>query len=163
MKVWMRGLGGVLHRLAGAIDVELAGTRQPAHHRALEALGDLGDGVEIALGGDREAGLDDVHAHGVEEVGDLLLLLEGHGGAGALLAVAQRGVEDEDLVGVGGLVRLLRSAVAGAGLLVSVMVGGPRLRPGDLIAAGMNECVQVASGPLSDRPGHVPSAGWLRG
>src|SRR5204863_1192645 len=99
----------VLDGLTGAIDVELAGTRQPAHHRALEALGDLGDGVEIALGSNREAGLDDVHTHGVEEVGNLLLLLEGHGGAGALLAVAQRGVEDEHLVGVGGPVRLLRS------------------------------------------------------
>ena len=73
----------------------------------MSALGDLGDGVEVALGGDREAGLDDVDAHGVEEVGDLQLLLEGHGGAGALLAVAQRGVEDEDAVGVGGLVRLV--------------------------------------------------------
>ena len=46
--------------------------------------------------GDRKAGLDDVDAHVVEEVGDLQLLLEGHGGAGALLAVAQGGVENED-------------------------------------------------------------------
>ena len=42
----------------------------------------------------------------------------------------------------------------------SVVLVGSR---GDPIAAGMNESVQVASGPLSDRPGHVPSAGGLRG
>ena len=32
---------GVLHRLAGAVDVGLAGARQAAHHRLLDALGDL--------------------------------------------------------------------------------------------------------------------------
>ena len=58
----------------------------------------VGDGLEIAVRGDGEAGLDDVDAHGVEEVGDLDLLLERHGRAGALLAVAQGGVEDQDAV-----------------------------------------------------------------
>ncbi len=37
----------------------------------------------------------------VEELGDLELLLVGHGGAGALLAVAQGGIEDEDAVLLG--------------------------------------------------------------
>ena len=101
MKVWMRGRCGMLDGLAGAVDVELARPRQPAHHRPLEPLGDLRHGLEIALRGDREARLDDVDAHLVEEVGDLQLLLEGHGGAGALLAVAQGRIEDEDAVGVG--------------------------------------------------------------
>ena len=60
-----------------------------------------------------KAGLDDVDAHRVEQVGDLELFLEGHGRAGALLAVAQRGVEDQDLVlvGAGRLVRCVRSCV----------------------------------------------------
>ncbi len=60
------------------------------------------DGLEIAVRGDREAGLDDVDAHRVEKLGDLELLLERHGGAWALLAVAQGGVEDQDAVGWGG-------------------------------------------------------------
>ena len=94
---------GVLDGLAGPIDVELAGARQSANHRLLDALGDLGDGVEIALRGDREARLDDVHAHGVEEVGDLQFLFEGHGGTGTLLAVAQGCIENKDVVGVGDL------------------------------------------------------------
>ena len=94
---------GVPDRLAGAVDVGLAGPRQPAHHRPLEPPGDLRDGLEVAFAGDRKARLDDVDAHLVEEVGDLELLLEGHGGAGALLAVAQRRIENEHAVGVGAL------------------------------------------------------------
>src|SRR5262249_14269824 len=46
-------------------------------------------------------GLDDVDAHLVEELGNLKLLLMGHGGARALLAVAQGGIEDEDAVLLG--------------------------------------------------------------
>ena len=49
----------------------------------------------LAIG---KAGLDDVDAHLIEQLGDLELLLEGHGGAGALLAVAQGSVEDHDAV-----------------------------------------------------------------
>ena len=97
---------GVLDGLAGAVDVGLAGPRQPAHHRSLELAGDLRHGGKIALRSDRKARLDDVDAHVVEEVGDLQLLLEAHGGAWALLAVAQGGIENEDAVGVGALVRL---------------------------------------------------------
>jgi hypothetical protein len=54
-----------------------------------------------AFGGDREAGLDDIDAHVVEHFGDFELLLEAHGGAGALFAVAQGGVEYNDAVLVG--------------------------------------------------------------
>jgi len=88
-------------RFAGAVDVVEAGARQPAHHGVFGALGDLVDGGEVALGGDRKAGLDDVDTHRVEQLGDLELLLMRHGGAGALLAVAQGGVEDDDAVLLG--------------------------------------------------------------
>jgi hypothetical protein len=54
-----------------------------------------------AVGRDRKAGLDDVDAHLVEQLGDFELLLVGHGGAGALLTVAQSGVEDDDAVLLG--------------------------------------------------------------
>ena len=92
---------GRLDRLAGAVDVLVAGAREAADHRVLGALGDLVHGLEIAVRGDREAGLDDVDAHVVEQLGDLELLLVGHGGAGRLLAVAQGGVEDDDAVLLG--------------------------------------------------------------
>ena len=100
-KVWMR------LRLAGLIasaqrSMSLKAARDSPQITAFLARGrDLVDGREIALRGDREAGLDDVDAHVVEQLGDLELLLVGHGGAGALLAVAQGGVEDDDAVLVG--------------------------------------------------------------
>ena len=83
MKVWMRP------RLAGLIaspqrSMSFWPARdEPADHRVLGALGDLVHGGEVAFRGDREAGLDDVDAHLVEQLGDFELLLMGHGGAGA--------------------------------------------------------------------------------
>ena len=71
---------------------------RPADHGILGALGDLVDGGEIAVRGDGKARLDDVDAHGVEQLGDFEFFLMRHGGAGALLAVAQGGVEDDDAV-----------------------------------------------------------------
>ncbi|MHC2538097.1 hypothetical protein ACVJMY_007666 [Bradyrhizobium diazoefficiens] len=89
------------HSLRAAVDVGGMGAGQAGDDGVLGAAGDLADRLEVALGGDREAGLDDVDAHIIQELGDLELLLEGHGGAGALLAVAQRGVENDDAVLVG--------------------------------------------------------------
>ena len=74
---------------------------ESADDGVLGALGNFVDGGEIAFGGDREAGLDDVDAHGVEQLGDFELLLVRHGRARALLAVAQGGVENDDAVLLG--------------------------------------------------------------
>ena len=75
-----------------------AGAGKGADHAVLDLLGDLADRAEVALGSDREPGLDHVHAHLLEHLGDLELLGDGHRGARRLLAVAQRGVEDDDAV-----------------------------------------------------------------
>ncbi len=92
---------GRLDRLGAAVDVLEGGARKPADHRLVRALGDLVHRGEVALRCDRKAGLDDVNSHLVEQLGDFELLLMGHGGAGALLAVAQGGVEDDDAVLLG--------------------------------------------------------------
>ncbi len=97
---------GEFHGLAGAVDVGEARAGQAADDGVLHQLGDFAHRLEVAVGGDREAGLDDVDAHLVEQFGNLQLVLERHGGARRLLAVAQRGVEDDDpvlrvLVGIG--------------------------------------------------------------
>ena len=100
-KVWMRlRLAGLIASAQRSMSLK-RGAREPGDHRVLGALGDLVDGGKIAFRGDRKAGLDDVDAHRVEELGDLDLLLMGHGRAGALLAVAQGGVEDDDAVLLG--------------------------------------------------------------
>src|SRR5206468_2267525 len=77
------------------------GAREAADHGILRALGNLVDGGKVAVRGNRKAGLDDVDAHGVEQLGNLDLLFMGHGRARALLAVAQRGVEYDDAVLLG--------------------------------------------------------------
>ena len=60
-----------------------------------------GDGVdagEVAVGGDGEAGFDDVYAEGSELVGHAELFVVVHGAAGGLLAVAEGGVEEDYVV-----------------------------------------------------------------
>ena len=61
--------------------------------------GDGADGVEVAVGGDGEAGFEDVDAERGELVGHAELFGVVHGAAGGLLAVAECGVEEDDLVG----------------------------------------------------------------
>jgi len=89
---------GVGEGLGGPIDVGGTGPGEAADNRFLDDLGNLRNRFEIAVRGDRKAGLDDIDAHLVEELGDLHLLLEGHRCAGRLLAIAQRGVEDDDAI-----------------------------------------------------------------
>ena len=105
MKVWMRGMRGMAHGFGAAVDVLGGGARQAANGGVLHPARDFGHRVEIALRGDREAGLDHIDAHSVQNVGDFQFFLERHRGAGALLAVAQGGVEYNDAVGVGGRMR----------------------------------------------------------
>jgi hypothetical protein len=76
-------------------------TGQAGNHRILRAAGDLAHSLEIAFRGNRKTGLDDVDTHVIQHFGDLELLLEGHGCAGALFAVTQGGVENNDAVLVG--------------------------------------------------------------
>ena len=64
-----------------------------------DLAGDGADGFEVAVGGDGEAGLEDVDAEGGELVGHAELFVVVHGAAGGLLAVAEGGVEEDDLVG----------------------------------------------------------------
>ena len=105
MKVWMRGMRA--WRTASAQrSMSFGGSpRQAADGGVFHPARDFRHRLEIALRGDREAGLDHIDAQRVQNIGDFQLFLESHRGAGALLAVAQGGVENEDAVGVGGRMR----------------------------------------------------------
>ncbi len=92
---------GEFHRFRAAVDVLRMGAGETGDDGVLGAPADLADRLEIAFGSDGKTGLDDIDAHVVEHLGDFELLLEAHGGAGALLAVAQGGVEYDDAVLVG--------------------------------------------------------------
>lgn len=63
-------------------------------------LGDGFDGLEVVLGGGGEAGFNNVDAELGELPSNVDLLLGRQGGTRGLLAVAESGVEDADVVGV---------------------------------------------------------------
>ena len=125
-KTWIRGVWAKSERLPGAVDVAVVAAGQAADGRAGDLGGDGADGLEVALRGDREAGLDDVDAQRREGAGDLELLGHVHARAGRLLAVAQGRVEDPDA----GAVRV------GCGGRAPGGAGGGRLRVGARVAHG---------------------------
>ncbi len=86
---------GILEGLAGAVDVLVQGAGQATDGAVLDGPGHGLHRFEIAHAGDGEARLDDVHPHALQGLGDTHLLVLGHGGARALLAVAQGGIEND--------------------------------------------------------------------
>ena len=93
-------LGGGLDGAGGGFDVLALAAGEGGDAGAVNLAGDGLDGVEVAVGGDGEAGFDDVDAEGGELVGEAQLFCVVHGAAGRLFAVAEGGVEDNEL-GVG--------------------------------------------------------------
>ncbi len=97
----MRRRSAGLIASAQHVDVLESGAGESADDGVLGALGDLVDRGEVTIRGDRKAGLDDIDAHFVEQRRDFEFFLVRHGRAGALFAIAQGGVEDNDAVLLG--------------------------------------------------------------
>jgi hypothetical protein len=95
-KTWMRGCLASLHRLPRRVDVALGAAGQAGHGAVVHRGGDGLHALEVHGGGDGEAGLDHIHAQGVQLPGHLHLLTEIHAAAGGLLAVPQGGVKNFD-------------------------------------------------------------------
>ena len=94
--------GRLVDRLERLIDVLLAGAREAQHDRFGHGLTYALHRLEVAGRGSGEAGLDNIDVEPFELARDRDLLLDVHGRAGRLLAVAERGVENPDVVaGVG--------------------------------------------------------------
>jgi len=95
-------LARVLHGLPAAVDVGQADARQAADGRRVvqrtDLLGHLACRLEVLVGGDREAGLDDVHLQTGQLPGHLEFFHRVHREAGRLLAVPQCRVEDDDAI-----------------------------------------------------------------
>ena len=83
--------------LGGATDVLLVGAGQGADAAVPHRPGHRLHRLEIAATCGREAGLDHVDTHALQSLGDAHLLVAGHGRAWALLAVAQGGIEYDQL------------------------------------------------------------------
>jgi hypothetical protein len=86
---------GRLDRLPAAVDVLVGGPGQAADDGAAHRRGDGVDGVEVALAGDREPGLEVVDPQARQLLGDLELLADVQRDARRLFAVAEGGVEDD--------------------------------------------------------------------
>ena len=83
---------------SGGVDVLFRTAGESADDRTADFRGDGLDGFEIAGTADRKAGLDDIHIHAGQLAGDLHFFAQVHAGAGALFAVAQGGIENDDFV-----------------------------------------------------------------
>ena len=130
--------GRVLERLPGAVDVGLAAAGQAADDRPPDLPARSRGRPRSRPARRREAGLDHVDAQVGQGLGDLQLLAPGSCGAGRLLAVAERGVEDDDAVGSGlvhagyslgcdvGSLRLLGSLAASTWMDPGLLVWGRR-------------------------------------
>ena len=88
----------VAYSSRGGLHVGRLSSSEAGDDRAFDLASDRLDRFEVAGRGDREAGLDDVDAEAGELMRDLELLAGVQRDAGRLLAVAQRGVEDADVV-----------------------------------------------------------------
>jgi hypothetical protein len=101
MKVWMRALLAPFSASAArAMSRSLARASEQMVESLIASAMAL-HRLEVAVGAGREAGLDHIHPQALELARDAQLLVAGHRGARRLLAVAQGGVEDDELVGHG--------------------------------------------------------------
>ena len=82
----------------GGFDVAGQAAGEAGDDGAVDLGGDFVDGLEIAVANDGETGFDDVHIDACELSGDFEFFAKVHAGAGALFAVAEGGVEDDDLI-----------------------------------------------------------------
>ena len=108
--------------LGRAVDVRVDGPGQRDYHGIVtRKTPDILDRPEVPRTRDGETRLDCIHVQTEQLLGDDQLLLGVHRGPGALLAVAQRGVEDVDLAGHGDSLYLLclseEGLVAAVGLV----------------------------------------------
>jgi hypothetical protein len=98
MDSWTRG---ILQGAPRRIDISSGAARETGDDRALDFASHEIHRLPIAARRDWETGFDDVDPELRERFRDPQLFWLSHAAAGRLLAVAQRGVEDEDAVGVG--------------------------------------------------------------
>ena len=105
---------GALDAVPRRLDVAAGAAREATDDRRLGlrparkgGLADFGgDGLHrrhVVRGGGGKAGLDHVNAKARELAGDLKLFGRGHGSTGSLLAIAEAGVENANVVGRRGI------------------------------------------------------------
>ena len=119
---------GRLDRIERARDILVEGTAQACHRGILDGFCHRLDGLKIAVRRGREARFNHIHAHPFKLTGNPQLFLLGHGGAWALFAVTQGGIENDQMfLGHGYLLTKTKkqlTAPRGAGTMNYRIVGG---------------------------------------
>ena len=85
-------------RLIGRVDIGAGAPCKAGDDHVLALARNGLDGGEIPLRGSGKAGLEHVYVQALEPPRHLQLFGQRHAAAGSLLAVPQRGIEDQDLV-----------------------------------------------------------------
>jgi hypothetical protein len=83
---------------AGPVNIGVGGAGQSADHAVLDRPRHRPHRLKIAGAGDGKTGLDHVDPHPLQHLGDADFFFLGHGRAGALFAVAQGRVENNQFV-----------------------------------------------------------------
>ena len=92
------GLTKLITERGGSFDVLTLTAGKRGDAGTANLAGDLADRVGVSLAGDRETGFDDVDAKGGKLMSHSKLFFIVHGAAGGLLAVAEGGIEEDDLI-----------------------------------------------------------------
>jgi hypothetical protein len=122
MKVWMRGRFAAFSACPARSMSARAARARLATIARLALFRNRLHGLEIAFRCNGEARLDDVYAQRFQLGCNAQLFFQVHGAAGRLLAVAQGGVEDQDLLSV---VLLMDKCLAHIPMFGGVLFGGP--------------------------------------
>ena len=89
---------GSLEGLRRTRNVAVIGARERANGGILDRVGDQLHRLEIAIGAGRKTGFDHIHTQALQLACNAQLLVARHGCTGRLLAVAQRGIENDQFV-----------------------------------------------------------------
>ena len=90
--------GGIFQRFTGTVDIGIQGSGQGADGALLDGIGNRFNRFEVTGAGDGKARFDHIHAQLFQLFGDAQLLILGHRRAGALLAVTQGGIKNNNAI-----------------------------------------------------------------
>ena len=79
-------------------NISVVGSGQRTHGGVFDRIGNRVHRIKIAVGAGRKTGLDHIHLEALQLTGDAQLFVFGHRGPRGLLAVAQGGVKNDQLV-----------------------------------------------------------------
>ncbi len=89
---------GIGQRLGGTVDIRVHRPGQTADPAVLDGVGNAFHRLEITRTGNRKTGFDHIHPQFFQGTGNAQLLFPGHGRTGALLAITQGGIENDDAI-----------------------------------------------------------------